>query len=302
MSTPLIIVKPVQITEAMLVSSSVPETDYTEYSAGTTYGLGARVRVTSLHKVYESAAAGNVGNSPASYPDKWIEVGPTNRWRAFDTSNSTQTAQSVSMSYVLRPGQAVNAFAALNVEGAISIRVRVTHPTLGTIYDKTTDLTSLPAESGFWSWCFGSRSAPPLLVATDLPGIPGCDVLIDISGTSALAVGVLMVGERRTVGISVAQGASISLRDYSKYIDNGFGDYVLKQGNYAKDVKFSVSVAVDQIDDTFDYLTTLRATPCLFIGSSRRRILTTFGFIQDVPTQMSNSAVSDIDFTIKALT
>ena len=132
--------------------------------------------------------------------------------------------------------------------------------------------------------------------------IAGCDVIIDFTGTTALAVGVLMIGERRTVGIGVEQGASVSLRDYSKYIDNGFGDYVLKQGNYAKDVRMSVPVLDAQVDDVFEYLTTLRATPCLFIGSVRRRLLTSFGFIQDVPTVMTNTAVSEIDFNIKALT
>lgn len=302
MTSPLIIIKPVEIIDSMLVTTDVPETDYTEWSIVSTYALGARVRVSSVHKVYESASAGNIGNNPTTATTQWVEVSPTNRWKLFDTSNSTQTAQSTAMSYTLRPGQGVNALAALNVVGALTIRVRVTHPTLGTIYDKTTDLTSLPAETGFWAWCFGTRSAPPLMVATDLPGIPGCDVIVDFTGTTALAVGVLMVGERRTVGIGVEQGASVSLRDYSKYIENGFGDYVLKQGSYAKDVRMSVPVLDAQVDEVFEYLTTLRATPCLFIGSTRRRLLTTFGFIQDVPTVMTNTAVSEIDFNIKALT
>lgn len=302
MTSPLIIVKPVEIIDSMLVSTDVPETDYAEWNILTTYGLGDRVRVTSAHKVYESAAAGNLGNNPTTSSTQWVEVGPTNRWRAFDTSNSTQTAQPTGMTYTLRPGQGVNAFAALNVVGALTVRRRTTHPTLGAIYDETTDLSSLPLEPGFWAWCFGTRSAPPLMVDTDIPGIPGCDVIVDVTGTASLAVGVLMVGERRTIGIGVEQGASVSLRDYSKYIENAFGDFVLKQGNYAKDVRMSVTVLNEQVDEVFEYLTTLRATPCLFIGSSRRRLLTTFGFIQDVPTVMANAAVSEIEFNIKALT
>lgn len=302
MSAPLIIVKPVTITPAMIVSTDVPETDYTEWSSGTTYGLGDRVRVTSLHKVYQSAAAGNIGNAPASSPDKWDEVGPTNRWKCLDTSNSTQTAQGMAMSYRIQPGQGVNAFAALNLVGGITGRLRVTHPTLGGLYDKTHDLASLPAEASFWSWCFGERTAPPQLIDLGLPAIPGCDVIFDLTGTTALAVGVLMVGEQREIGEGVVQGASAELRDYSKYLENGYGDIVLKQGQYAKDIRFKVPLLRDQTDDAFEYLTTLRATPCLFIGAPTLRLLTAFGFIQNVPTQLPANAVHEIDFYIKALT
>lgn len=301
MSSPLIIVKPVTITSAMLVSSSVPETDYTEWSAGTTYALGARVRVTSDHKVYVSAAAGNVGNPPASTLGvSWNEVGPTNRWKCLDTSNSTQTAQASSISYRLSPGQGVNALAVLNLVGGLSGRVRVIHPTLGTLYDKTHELSTLADEASYWSWCFGERTAPPQLIDLDLPGIPGCDILLDLTGTSALAVGVLLIGEQREIGEGVVQGASAELRDYSKYIENGYGDIVLKQGQFAKDIRFKVAVLREHTDDAFEYLVTLRATPCLFIGSPTMRLLTAFGFIQNVPVQMPANSVHEIDFYVKA--
>lgn len=302
MSTPLIVVRPVAITDATLISTDVTEADYAAWNILTTYSLGDRVIVTAQHKIYESAAAGNLGNAPASSPTLWIEVSPTNRWKLFDTSNSTQTAKASSMTYTLRPAQGVNALAALNVTGALSVRVRVTHPTLGSLYDVTTNLASTPSEPGWWQWFFGLRTAPPLMVATDLPGILGCDVIVDFTGTADLAVGVLIVGEQRAIGMGVEQGASVSLRDFSTYTENRFGDMVLSQGAYAKDLRMRVPVPEAQIDDVFEYLTTLRATPCLFIGSRRRRLLTTFGFIQDVPTSMDTFSTSGIDLYIKALT
>ncbi len=302
MSSSLIIVKPVEITPAMLVSTNVPETDYTEWSAGTTYDLGTRVRVTSLHKVYQSAAAGNIGHDPATSTDQWIEVGPTNRWKCLDTSNSTQTVQGTSISYRISPGQGVNALAVLNLVGGLTGRVRVIHPTLGTLYDTTHELSSLADEASYWSWCFGERTTPPQLIDLGLPGIPGCDVLLDITGTTALAMGVLLVGEQREIGEGVVQGASAELRDYSKYIENDFGDIVLKQGQFAKDVRFKVAILREHTDDAFEYLVTLRATPCLFIASKGLRLLTALGFIQNVPVQLPANAVHEIDFYVKATT
>lgn len=300
MSAPLIIVRPVAITDAILISTDVPETDYAAWNILTSYGLGARV--IYQHVIYESAANSNLGNNPASSSTLWLRVSPTNRWKLFDTSNSTRTAKSYGMTYTIRPAQGVNAFAALNVVGALSIRVRLTHPTLGTLYDKTTSLASVPSGTGWWPWFFGLRSAPPLMVATDLPGIPGCDIVVDFTGTVDLAVGVLLVGEQRAIGKGVKQGASASLRDYSTYTENRWGDMEMIQGLYAKDIRISVPVDIESIDDDFEYLTTLRATPCLFIGMRQRRILTAFGFIQDVPTSLPYTRVSEIDFYIKALT
>ena len=41
--TGITIVKPMALTDVMLISTDVPETDYPAYAAGTTYALGARV-------------------------------------------------------------------------------------------------------------------------------------------------------------------------------------------------------------------------------------------------------------------
>jgi len=58
------LVKPVDITDAML-TSSVPETDHPEWLPTTSYAAGARVIKTATHRIYESAAGGNLGNDPA---------------------------------------------------------------------------------------------------------------------------------------------------------------------------------------------------------------------------------------------
>ena len=70
-------IRPIAITDAKLVSSSVPEAPVAAYVAGTTYALGDQAGVTTgtAQIVYESLQAGNVGNTPASSPDWWQELG-----------------------------------------------------------------------------------------------------------------------------------------------------------------------------------------------------------------------------------
>lgn len=67
------LIRPITITDAKLVSSSVPEATVTEYSAASTYALGdiRGVTVGTAQDVYESLQAGNIGHAPASSPTWW---------------------------------------------------------------------------------------------------------------------------------------------------------------------------------------------------------------------------------------
>ena len=54
------IIRPITLTDAMLTSSNVPETDYTAYNAATTYVGGDRCIDTTLHTVYESLPSSGI--------------------------------------------------------------------------------------------------------------------------------------------------------------------------------------------------------------------------------------------------
>lgn len=305
MSTaPLIVVQPVPATDTMLTACTVPEADHPAWASGTAYAVGERVILTTgVHRVYQSLISGNAGNPPASSPAAWVEVGPTNRWACLDTSNSTATtAPSGAMGYTLRQVGAINAFAALNVRGAISIRVQLQHPTLGTIYDRTSGLASLPPASGWWSWWWGTRTAPPVLVLTDLPGIPGCDLVVDIFGTTELSVGVLLWGSQRAVGQGVLQGARVGITDYSRKETDSFGNTDLVQRAYAKRATWQMPVLASQVDDAADYLASLRAIPALWIGSSRYGSSVIYGFYKSFEITIAYATVSECSLDIEGLT
>jgi len=82
------LIRPIAITDAKLVSSSVPEAVVTEYAAGSTYGVGDIRGVTSgtAQDVYQSLQAGNVGKPPASSPTWWKLMG-----RVYAAYSSTVT-------------------------------------------------------------------------------------------------------------------------------------------------------------------------------------------------------------------
>lgn len=67
--------KPIEITPAMVVESSLFETAPATYAAGTTYALGAYASVAGLLGeilIYKSLQASNIGHTPASSPTWWV--------------------------------------------------------------------------------------------------------------------------------------------------------------------------------------------------------------------------------------
>ncbi|WP_019702250.1 carbohydrate-binding protein [Paracidovorax oryzae] len=299
----LTVVRPLVVTPAMLVGSNVPESDHPPWSAGTTYAKGARVVQATVHKVYQSTQDGNVGKDPATDPSgAWVEVGATNRWKAFDRSVSSQTTQASSIQYRLRPGQAVTSMAALHITGAIRLRVRMVDPAYGTVYDRTEDLSWVPAAPDWWEWYFGEHRAPSQSVLMDLPSFPGADVLIDLDGTSALAVGVLLLGQVRTFALGVKAGARVGIQDYSRKERTDFGDVVVVERAFARRASFSLLLDAAEVDAFNDFLAEVRATPCLWIGSSRYESTTVYGFYKSFDIVISYYDYSDSELELEGLT
>ncbi|WP_338496135.1 carbohydrate-binding protein [Delftia tsuruhatensis] len=300
----LTVVAPLAVTPAMLVSTNVPETDYPEWAAGTTYTKGQRVILAAQHKIYESTADSNTGNNPAtpSAEPKWAEVGPTNRWKPFDKSVSSQVKQANSITYRIKPGQAITSLGLLNVAGATSIRVRVIDPTYGTVYDKTTSMATVPVATGWWEWYFGERQAPTQALLQDLPSFPMADILIDIAGTAALAVGVILMGQRRVFALGVKSGARVGIQDYSRKERTEFGDVVLVERAYAKRASFQLLLQSSEVDSFNDFCASVRATPCLWIGSNRFESTVIYGFYKNFEIVLSYYDYADSELELEGLT
>tara|TARA_R110000822_G_scaffold3317_1_gene14747 strand:+ start:3712 stop:4959 length:1248 start_codon:yes stop_codon:yes gene_type:complete len=145
------IIKPVTVTNAILTSSTVPETDYAEWNAASTYAVGDKVIVIGVtHKIFESLTAGNINQNPVGGDGtQWLTLGATNRWKAFDQKIADQVIKQDSINYVFGSYNSnVTSLALFNLLG-ISTNVTVTDADLlnttyaitvatGTRYDGST--------------------------------------------------------------------------------------------------------------------------------------------------------------------
>lgn len=294
------VVKPLVITPAMVTDSNLTEADYATYAAGTTYALAARVVYN--HGIYESLQAANLGKTPDSNPTWWIYVSPTNKFKAFDTVNSTQTTNSTTIYYKIVPGVSVPSISALNLTGASSIRIKVTDSTYGVIYDTTTDLTSLPKSSDWWAWTFGTRTVTTVSVGLDIPSTPSATIEITLTGTTALAVGVILLGQSYEVGSGVKYGARVGIQDYSRKETNEWGDTVLTQRSFAKRATFDLQLEKQEVDSFYNFLAENRATPCLWIGTKIYESTIVFGFYKEFEIMIPYPEHCDCSLDLEGLT
>lgn len=302
MSKPLRVIRNISLTDAMLVATSVPENDHAAWNSGTTYAASDRVILTSTHRIYESLQGSNTNNPPATSPLFWAEVSPTNRWKMFDLSNTTQTQVSASDYYEITPGQAINSVSLLNIDGVLTVRLRLTDPSFGLVYDQLADLTVVPPESSWYSWFFDERRRQTLFVADGIPSYPNATLRIDVTSSGAAYIGVCLFGSARSIGMDVQQGVRLGIQDYSRKERNEWGDTVLVQRAFASRASFQTLVQNRELDNTFRLLSELRATPCLWIGSDAYGSLSIFGFYNNFDITIAYADYSDCTIDIEGLT
>lgn len=300
MSQVLKVIKSVAVTDAMLTATSVPESEHATWLVGTTYAAGDRVSLN--HLVFESLQASNTGKAPASEPLWWVEVGATNRWKLFDLSSTTQTQVDASDYYELTPGQAINALALINISGVLTVRVRLTDPSFGVVYDQTADLADVPSESSWWAWFFEPRTEQTQFVASDLPSYPNATLRVDLTSSGAAYIGAFVFGTQRSIGSGVKQGVRLGMQDYSRKERNAWGDTVLVQRAYAKRASAALMLDNSDLDNAYTLLTDLRATPCLWIISDSYSSLSLFGFFTNFEIGITYTRVSDVTIDLESLT
>lgn len=305
MSTGARVIKPVAITDAMLISTNVPEADYPAWAAVTSYAVGDRVIRTSVHKVFENVLAGVDATPPENATTgatpRWLEVQPTNRWACLDNSITTRTTQATSITYTLRPAQVVNGLTLQNVD-ADSVRVRMVDPTAGAVYDTTVTLGRAPV-AGWHPWYFSRRPVADAVVLTDLPNYYGADIIVEVfKATGDAAVGMLLIGYPYTIGMGVEYGARVGITDYSAVTTDTWGNSYFVERSFAKKASFSLVIPNTELDATHTLLASLRATPCLWIGSDRFACTQVFGWAGDFDIVIPYYSHSLCSLDLKGLT
>lgn len=289
---------PVQITDAMLISSGIAENDYTAWNAATNYSVGQRCILTSTHSVYQRLVAGVTATSPDLDAANWSKVGPTNRWACFDQATGTSTTGTTSITMTIAPGS-VRGLALLDLIGNSVTVTMVDGAT--TVYSKTVDLNTGYGVASWDTYFFNEIVRRTTVVLTDLPPYANGQITITVNGVSAVAVGTVAVGNVLEIG-GTRYGVSLGIIDYSVKSTDAYGTTTITKRNYAKRMTVPVVVNSADVDEVARVLSLWRSTPAVWIGTEIYDQSVIFGFYKDWQIDIAYSVVSYCSLTIEGLT
>ena len=292
------IIRPTQITDDRMMSSTVPEDVNPPYSAVVTYATGALV--IWAHRLYESLQNNNIGNDPLAQDGWWLAKGATNRWAAFDAKVGAQTVQADSINYVLSPGM-IDSAALLNLD-ATSVTLVMTDPIEGEVYNETIPLLSSSNVFDAYSYCFDPILQRTECVALYLPpyGAAVLSITITNSGGDAKC-GEIVVGMQAELG-GTEYGASLGIVDYSRKEKDQFGEYEIIERDYSKRLSCNLIIDTAQVDAVAVMLAKYRAKPVVWIGAQGFDALIIYGYYRSFDLLIQYLTQSACSLEIEGLT
>lgn len=289
-------IRPVQVTDSVLVSSTVPESDAPAWASGTTYALNDLV--IKSHRVYKSIQASNLNHDPANSPTWWIDTGPTNRWAMFDDVVGSSTSATASMTIVLSPGM-VDSLALLEV-GAETVSVTMT---VGpdTVYSKTVQLSDNSMVIDWYSYFVEPIKEKSYCLFDGMPIYGSGTVSITFSRSSGtVSCGVLSIGSKAEIG-TVLSNPGIGINDYSRKSTDDFGRTILVKRGYSKRISTRLLIDTNDVDRIARILADYRATPVVWVGSDQFDSMIVFGPYKDFSIDIAYPNVSYCSLQVEGM-
>lgn len=297
------IIRPVTVTDSVLDSSNIPEDDYSEWAVGTTYADGDKVIVLSTHRIYESLVGSNLGNDPVTDDGtNWLDIGATNRWRAFDDTITDQAQATTTITYSFDPQSLVNSIALFNLD-ATEVEVTVTDPSEGVVYDETVSLSDNGAVDGWWGYFFQPIVRKSEIALFDLPNYASAtlDVTINTVTGDTAKVGQIVFGNQTSLGLTT-YGTSIGIQDYSTKDTDAFGNVVITKRRFAQLVDYDVKVVTSSVRNVQKILSEYRSTPIVFSGTEDGSYGDlVYGYYRSFGINISTPSYSDATIEVEGL-
>lgn len=295
------------ITDAVLLSSDVPETDYPVWSNSTDYTAGDLCVVVATHTIYKclvththDAAAYPPDNLTGTTP-KWYEVGKVNRWRMFDSIVASTTSQSGSIAITLDASMCDTVSLFNVIAQSVSLSLAADDDTI--LYEETISL--FYDDYVDWGDVFFKEPALKGNIYRTIPISFGTKLTVTISSPGGTAsCGLCAIGKGKYIGKS-KWGLSLGITDYSKKSVNEYGEAYLAQGGYADTAECDLWVKNDVRPQVKAFLTGARATGVVWLMDNKDEVpdpdLVMFGFFEDLQIVVNGPQYSGCTLKLQGL-
>jgi hypothetical protein len=293
------LLKPIEFQVSQLVSTNAVET-YPAWSAATTYAKDAYVDYGT--HIYQSLVNTNLNKQPDISPTDWIFIGPDNTHAMFDNQVSTKTTSTSPLNVTVNPGGVTTSAAFLELAGT-QLVVTMTDGAGGpVVYTKTISLDDTIILD-WYMYFFEDYNPKTEVILDDLPSYRSGRLSMSLTGDTTVSIGNFIYGNIYELG-KTQYGASAGIIDYSVKQTDEFGNTTFLQRAYSK--RLEANVLVDNQDLAYNQrlLTSVRATPVVWIGSTDSTFspLVVFGFYREFNTDISYPTYSLCRLTVEGLT
>lgn len=257
MSDSLSVIQGITVTSSMLISSTVPEIDYTAYNPATAYTLGQRCISTTTHRIYESAAS-STGKDPTDVNNRigttpyWIDKGATNHWKMFDRKSNSPTVATSPFTFVMKAG----AFNASYLGGldadSITISVKAYSGAPTDIFT-VTDILEGSAPPDYYEHFYERFRPLTSFLAQNIDAYIDMEITVTLSSASGtVKCGNFTLGDLRPLG-NTMYGVTVTPKSFSSFVEDGYGYVDIVSRGASKDMelkahlKLSEAAIVDQI-------------------------------------------------------
>ena len=279
---------------------------YPLWDSGTSYFGPLKTRVTYGPSMMDyEAIASSTNVVPPTDATKWAEVGMTGTLKAFDGKIGEKHPGGLYAKVAeLNPTLGINACAVFGLEGT-ALRLKVTDPVDGTVYDQTQSLVDNSQVVDFYEYFFSPIVLMTEAIFLDLPPYLGAKYEItatkDLGATPALG-GEIILGYNYTLGDAV-EGTGIGIEDYSTKDRDTFGNAILVPRAFAQTVNFSVSVKTNRLRSTQAILGTVLAKPAVYHTGATSNLTGTlvYGVLKDFSAPIPGSEVTFATIEVEGL-
>jgi hypothetical protein len=297
------IIRPVVVTDAVLDSSNVPENDYAEWNVATAYTVGNRVILLSTHRIYEAVGSSTGVNPATDDGTNWLNIGATNRWKAFDQKISDPVTQLNSISYTLTDDNSTPTAVALFGLKGISATVTVTDAVEGVVYNQTNSLLDSDEIFDWFTYFFEEITYVTTTLFTGIPPYRGSTVSVTVTedtGETA-QLGQLVFGSLTELGVTT-YGTAISIQDFSRKETDAFGNFIVVERAFANLVDFDVRLPTQTAGRVRRILAEYRATPIVYVGNENSSFGTiVYGFYRNFDITLDTPSLSFAAIEVEGL-
>ncbi len=291
------ILKPMTISDAMLTSNvTITETLWT---AGT-YTIGTkRYKGTLYYEVIVASTSDDPEVGVLAVPPTWANIGSINKWAMFNDTVQDQTTRASNIDVTLVVPSVITTVALLNVE-ALTALVTMTDDTEGLVYSQSIDLADIGVID-WWEYYFLAYEYLSDVIFSGLPAYTGADVRVLLTQTAGTAkCGELVIGATRFIG-TTQFGTSVGIIDYSKKTTDDLGRFVITPKAFSKRIDFDLDLDTSAVSSVQRYLTSVRTTPCVFIGDPVTEAVIVYGFFKNFNIILSNPASAACSIQVEGL-